>query len=74
MVRFFDGGLGIFSGGRGKTKRSEMMEVCANGFAEAPERLFYWQWKCIGSNEWLPCIDENTKRRGFFLGREGFFH
>jgi hypothetical protein len=22
------------------------------------ERLFYWQWKCIGSDEWLVCIEE----------------
>jgi hypothetical protein len=28
---------------------------------------------CIGSDEWLACIGENTKRRGFFLGHEGFF-
>jgi hypothetical protein len=43
-----------------------MMEVCTSGFAEH-QRAFYLQWKCIGSDDWPARIDENTKRRGFFL-------
>jgi hypothetical protein len=29
--------------------------------------------ECIGSDDWLACIDGNTKRRGFFPECEGFF-
>jgi hypothetical protein len=53
MVRLFSGELlsshGFFPlsamalgfSWRRKTRGIEMMEVCADGFAEAPERLFY---------------------------------
>jgi hypothetical protein len=28
--------------------------------------------ECIGSDDWLACIDGNTKRRGFPLNAKGF--
>jgi hypothetical protein len=30
--------------------------------------------ECVGSDDWLACIDGNTIRRGFFPECEGFFH
>jgi hypothetical protein len=29
--------------------------------------------ECIGSDNWLTCIDGNTKRWGFSLNAKGFF-
>jgi hypothetical protein len=29
--------------------------------------------ECIGSDDWLACIDGNTKRRGFSLDAKGIF-
>jgi hypothetical protein len=50
---------------------SEMMEVCMSGFVEH-RRAILLAVEMHRSDDWPACIDENTKRRGFFLGCEGF--
>jgi hypothetical protein len=66
-------GLGGFFWRRGKTRRSEMMEVCASGFAEHRRGYFISSGSASGVMTGWRVLMRIPSDGGFSLDAKGFF-